>query len=378
MKKVVLLTNFIPPYRVPLYKALAERLDQFEVLISTPMEPNRPWPPYWEGLSVTVQRCLTLKRKWKHPAGFEEEIFVHIPWDTLLLLFRKRPDVVISAEMGFRTIMAVVYRIIKRESRLLVWATLSDRTEQGRGILRHIVRKWILKHADGVIVNGKAGERYIRTFNYPADRIFHVPYTTELQQFTQHERHPPSEARRRLLYVGQLVPRKGLLQFAKALKQWADQHPTMRIEFWLVGDGPLRKTLSSAAFQGDNLVVKILGNKDYNQLPDIYAKCDILVFPTMADEWGMVVNEAMGAGLPVLGSIYSQAVEELVEDGVTGWTFRPDNEEETSAAIGRAISTSSHDLIKMGQNARERILNLSPVRVAERILSAICAVYEDG
>ena len=53
-------------------------------------------------------------------------------------------------------------------------------------------------------------------------------------------------------------------------------------------------------------------------------KVGVLVFPTLADEWGLVVNEALAAGVPVLGSLYSQAVEELVRDGENGWTFRPD------------------------------------------------------
>ena len=60
-------------------------------------------------------------------------------------------------------------------------------------------------------------------------------------------------------------------------------------------------------------------------MAEVYAKASLFAFPTLADEWGVVVNEAMAAGLPVLGSIYSQAVEELVEDGVSGWVFRQMN-----------------------------------------------------
>ena len=63
----------------------------------------------------------------------------------------------------------------------------------------------------------------------------------------------------------------------------------------------------------------------HERMAEVYAKASLFAFPTLADEWGVVVNEAMAAGLPVLGSIYSQAVEELVEDGVSGWVFRPMN-----------------------------------------------------
>ncbi len=103
-KRVVLLTNFIAPYRLPLYQAIGDRVSEFQVLISTPMEPNRSWQPNWEGLNVTVQKNVTLQRSWRHPHGFSEDIYVHIPYDTLWLLHQKQPDIIISGEMGFRTV----------------------------------------------------------------------------------------------------------------------------------------------------------------------------------------------------------------------------------------------------------------------------------
>ena len=97
----------------------------------------------------------------------------------------------------------------------------------------------------------------------------------------------------------------------------------------------------------------------------------MLVLPTLADEWGVVVNEAMSAGLPVLGSVYSQAVEELVEDGHTGWTFAPDRPESLDAALTSALRTSSTDLARMGEAARQRAASLAPLHVAEAIAQAV-------
>lgn len=65
----------------------------------------------------------------------------------------------------------------------------------------------------------------------------------------------------------------------------------------------------------------------------------------------MVINEAMACGLPVLGSVYSQAVEELVTNDVNGWTFAPDRPEEVDAAIARAMMASDDELLAMGHNA---------------------------
>ena len=62
------------------------------------------------------------------------------------------------------------------------------------------------------------------------------------------------------------------------------------------------------------------------------------------DEWGVVVNEAMSAGLPVMGSIYSQAAVELVSDGANGWLFDPRSEQNVYATLDRALSTPTEEL----------------------------------
>jgi glycosyltransferase involved in cell wall biosynthesis len=103
----------------------------------------------------------------------------------------------------------------------------------------------------------------------------------------------------------------------------------------------------------------------------VYADAGILAFPTLADEWGLVVNEAMAAGLPVLGSLYGQSVEELVTDGETGWTFRPDHVDEFDAALGRALATPAAELDRMRAVARGRAARLTPEFVAGRICEGI-------
>ena len=84
----------------------------------------------------------------------------------------------------------------------------------------------------------------------------------------------------------------------------------------------------------------------------MYGSCDIFVFPTLADDWGVAVNEAMAASLPVLGSVYSQAVEELVRDGVNGWVSRPDDPAGMQRCLEGAMNTLPADLARMGARGR--------------------------
>jgi glycosyltransferase involved in cell wall biosynthesis len=106
-------------------------------------------------------------------------------------------------------------------------------------------------------------------------------------------------------------------------------------------------------------------------------QADIFVLPTFEDEWGVVVNEAMTAARPVLGSVYSQAVEELVVDGMTGWRFRPDCPSELDAVLTRVLDTPSEELLRIGAAARERALQLAPAIVADRIADIIRRVRRE-
>jgi glycosyltransferase involved in cell wall biosynthesis len=371
--KVAWLAVCIPPYTAPQFRALTARFDHFRVFLSVDMEPGRHWPVQWNGLDVDLQRTFTWRRTWRHPTGFAEPTYVHIPYDTLGLLKRYDPDVVISGELGWRTLQALAYRYWRRKSRLLIRATLSERTEQGRGRPREWLRRVLLRGADAVMVNGRSGADYVRRFNVPKKKIFVTPSTTDIGPFSSVALQRSGESSHRLIYFGQLIERKGLLPFMETLSQWAMDHSSSQVQFWIIGDGPLRSILTKIS-RPPNLDIRFLGNVAYEDLPALYAQGGILAFPTLADEWGMVVNEALAAGLPVLGSLYSQAVEELVVDGVNGWTFYADRTDEVLSALNRALTTPRVVLDKMRVAAREAVEQLTPEFVAERIIEAVRSV----
>jgi glycosyltransferase involved in cell wall biosynthesis len=368
--KTVLLTNFIPPYRLELFRSLQGLLNELRIFVSTRMEPGRPWPVDWKELNVTVQRSISWQRTWRHPQGFAESLCWHVPWDTIQLLRQHRPDVVISGELGARSILSSLYCWMNPGTRHIIWATVSEHTEQRRGLLRSLVRHSLLPRADAVLVNGKSGERYVRGFDVRKERIFVAPYTTDMSRLLSLPLSRDEQSRRRLLFVGQLVERKGLSPFLAALVRWGQAHPQQYAQLCMVGDGPLRTSLQSLSLP-DNVSVSWTGAVSYEDIATYYRQGGIFVFPTLADEWGLVTNEAMAAGLPVLGSVYSQAVEELIEDSRTGWRFIPDDPDDVDRALQRALSTASSALEEMGALARCRVRELTPELVAQKIQTAV-------
>jgi hypothetical protein len=368
---VVLLNSYIPPHALPVYVELSRRVRKFTVLLSTPMESHRHWKPDWGTLDVRLQRTLTIERPWKHRAGFRDKLNVHIPWNTLGLLRKLRPDVVLSAELGPRSLFSALYTMFTGTPLVLV-ATLSEHQELGRGWARYWLRRWLIRRARCIAVNGHSGARYLRRLGADPNRLFHVPYSAVPNYFDHLPLVRPSSQSHKLFYVGQLVERKGLVPFVEALARWAVKHPERTVEFEIAGSGPLEPVLRSLRLP-ENIQLRLLGERTFDELTGCYAKAGILVFPTLSDEWGLVVNEALAAGLPVLGSTYSQAVEELCIEGETGWRFRTTVAGEMDDAIDRALSTSADTLDTMRRAGHELVKKLTPAYAAEGFLTTIKA-----
>jgi len=367
--KIALLTNFLPPYRIKVLELLMGSVRGLRIFVSVQMESNRRWNANWGTLDVTVLRSLSWSSRAVHGDSFHEDRTIHFPYDTLFQLRSYRPNAIIAAEFGLRTIQAAMYKCFAPRTKLLVWATVSMVTEKHRGALRKMVRRLILEVADGVLVNGSSGAAYIEGLGFPAGRIYVVPQATDNEVFTGPSVRADDRVSK-LLYAGQLIDRKGLVQFHEQLSKWCRLHPDREISWTLIGTGPLRKTAESWK-RPPNYALILLDEVPYRELPAQYHKADIFTLPTLADEWGLVVNEAMIAGLPVLGSVYSQAVEDLVAEEQNGWRFRPDHSDEVFEAVSRALDCSRETWNVMRAKAIETVRSIDSRYMKDRILRAL-------
>lgn len=368
--KVVLLKNFLPPAEIPFFVELSQRVGELVILLSTPVESNRRWAPEWGQLDVRVQRTTTFGGTWRHRAGFTDKTHLHIPWNTLRLLRSLRPDVLVSSEFGARTAMCALHRSLHPSTALVLWAALSEHTETGRGWPRRALRHWLRKRVDHFAVNGPSGERYLANLGVPSSRMSRLHYTILPGLFDVNGVERPAPQSHHLLFVGQLVERKGVAAFLETLAQWCRNHPQRRVTFDIAGAGPEESRIRAVPLPR-NLCVEMLGYATYDDLPGWYGRSGILVYPTLADEWGLVVHEGMLTGLPVLGSMYSQAVETLVAEGKSGWVYRPGAQGELYAAIDRALSTPAQRLAAMRHEARAAVEHITPQWAADCLVRAL-------
>ncbi len=370
--RVVFLTHYIPLYQVRVLQSIAARVRDFQILLSTPIEPNRDFQPDWSGLNVTVQNSWTLRRRWRHPdGGFDDQLYVHVPYDTSARLRKLKPDVVMSLELGARSAGAALYCRRHPETKLVLCTYMSQRTEQGRGLIRRKLRQRLLGSADAVTFNGPSCKDYLNDFGVPQDRMFHLPYAADDRTVYQGPtERDEKDCRHRMLVVGQLSQRKGVDKLLKQVARYCRTNTTREIEIVFAGDGPLREELETIQTP-PNLKVNLLGNVPADELAVWMLRCGVLLAPTLADEWMLVVNEALHAGVPVIGSIHAQAVTTLVQDNVNGWSYDPMEDGSIDRSLDTYFDQSDQTLSEMRVVCRQSVASRSPAWAADGAIRAI-------
>ncbi len=369
---VVFLVNFVAPNLLDVFRELSKRVGRLTIVSSVAIEGNRDWKPETDGLEVVVQRTWTITRTAVHPSGYREPNYIHIPLDTFHQLRRIKPDVIISLELGARTFLSQLYRRMRSNVVHIAGVLASERSEAGRGLARVALRKGLLRVVDGVTYNGPSCRRYLLSLG--ADPLMMSPWDYAADRRKTYDGPLPDiEGGRdlhRILTVGQLTERKGIVQAAAALQHFASEHPDRKMQWNVVGNGPQREVLQSTEF-APNLKLNLIGHCDPEQLRVHYRDNDLLLFPTLGDEWGLVVDEAFASGLPVLGSIHSQAVETLITDNHNGYKFDPDNPMSFSMALNRWWTTNTVERAAMRSNARKTVVSRTAVRAASQLVDAI-------
>jgi glycosyltransferase involved in cell wall biosynthesis len=239
----------------------------------------------------------------------------------------------------------------------------------------------LLRAFDGYLSVGARNRAYLEHYKAPADRIFHVPHTVDTERFRAGHRveHEVRAALRRelgaeddgvrvILQVGRLVASKRNLDLIEAVG-----HLTKRSAArWVVacaGAGPLEAAIRERA---DKLGVELrmLGFVNQSELPRLYAAADLLALTSDAAEtWGLVVNEAMAAGLPAIVSQQCGCAADMIDEGLTGFSYSCGD----IVALSRALERG-RDLRALPEAqaalARKTLLH-SPKAAAEATLAAV-------
>lgn len=382
---VWLLTNAPSPYQSELLSAIADRNDlELEVRFLQEGSPA--------GRS-TARRYASRVVRSIVPRGFPVELHFH-PRAVWECATHPSDCYVLSGLYTSITFLACAVILTLRRKPWLVWFERSRPQSRGDAFwspkwmlsgpvrwLRNLVRGAVLRGAHRVICIGTAACDEYRECGVPDERLDMVPYCCDIDRYQAVDRESIAELRKQhdvaghtvFLFSGLMVERKGVDTVLAAFADVASKRP--EVALLLLGDGPSRDRYESMVPEAIRSRVHFTGHVPQGNLPAYFRAADVFVFPSRHDGWGVVINEACAASLPVVTTRQTGAARDLVDDGRTGFLIECDD---VHGLVQAMLHLTDHPEVRatFGRNARQLVEQFSPERGAERFQHAIAAACQ--
>jgi len=362
-RRVVIITEIISPYRVPLFNALAGQpgIDLHVIFLSE----NDPSLRQWEIYRKEIRFSYEVLRSWRKRVGRYNLL---INSGTTRALEKVNPEAVLCGGYNYFASWQALLWARTHHVPFVLWSESNVQDHRRGYLLTEFLKREFLDRCSGFVVPGRSAREYLQAHAIPEEKIFTAPNAVDNRLFAEiagRTRSAAADCRRRLalpnryfLFVGRLVAEKGVFDLLQA---YAILDEELRMEVGLVfaGDGPCRLALEERAQTVRNGMIKFAGFVQRNELAEYYALSDMLILPTSSDTWGLVVNEAMACGLPVLLSRVAGCAADLVSDDWNGRLVSPGD----IKSLARSMEDLGSDPVRcreMGVRSQQHIAQYSP------------------
>jgi glycosyltransferase involved in cell wall biosynthesis len=372
-RKTVILTEIIAPYRIPVFNALARRagLDLHVIFLAETDEALRRWRIYTEEIRFSYE----VLPSWRWCAGKRSLLVNRGLWSAFEAAC---PQTVLCGGYNYPASWESLWWARRRNVRFVLWTESNERDKRSGRAGVEWLKRYFVSSCDAFVVPGKSSFAYARTLGASEQVIFTAPnavdntfFATQAENTRAHATEFQEKLKlpsRFILFVGRLAPEKGVFDLLEA---YAKLESILRSEVGLVfaGDGVSREELAQQAKRISPGVVCFPGFAQREDLAGLYALAETLVLPTHSDPWGLVVNEAMACGLPIVVSSVAGCTADLVEDRWNGYVVPPRDSEKLSVAINSLVRQPELRR-QMGVRSLERIRNYSPEACADGLAAA--------
>lgn len=364
MKEKVVIISCVPaPYRIAFFNHLIDAYAEqysFEILYSAHGESNRHWvvDEKLRNTKFMKSKVIRIKKRF-------DDKYIHIPYNASDELNKSMPDVIVCSEYSLTSIQALRW-CKKHKKKFVSWTDGTLFSERNINLLQKMSRRYIINNADAYL--GSSTKSHEMQLAYGADerKCFISSLTVDIEQYAVTPRQRNGQ---RLLYVGRLVYGKGIDLLLQALT-YVDGSFILTI----VGEGDKQEELEKKVIEcGLQDKVLFVGELFGEELNEQYARNDIFILPTRQDCFGLVILEAMCAGLPVISSKYADGAYDLIENGGNGVIVDPYD----AKAFGECIQMLLFDKGKqqnMGVKSRQYAENFRFEKVAIGFIDAIESV----
>ena len=304
--------------------------------------------------------------------SLEQTKLIQIVGKLIKVLNQVEPELLAISGYFKPSMLAALFWCRLRNKPAILFSETTERDFQ-RAWWKEKIKRFIVKQFKSALVGGKPHKRYLVTLGMPEEAIF-VGYDIVGNDAFHPEniKNLPSPLNKPFfLTINRFVTKKNLPFIISSYAQYRQQAGADSWDLVLCGDGKLRPQIEQQiATLNLQQVVHLPGFLQQEEMLPYFAHASCFVHASTTEQWGLVVNEAMAAGLPVLVSSHCGCFEDLVVEGINGFGFDPENSQQLTNLMF-TISSKSFDRQKLGNAALKHIQNFAPERFAFGLMQAV-------
>ena len=289
-----------------------------------------------------------------------------------LLLNNINPDVI--AVVGYSQpgmLYTLLWGIWNRKPIILL--TDSKENDELRIWWKEKLKSLIIKQYKAALVAGETHKQYLTKLGMPSETIFLGYDVVDNQTFHPNNicHFPRPLKRPYFLAINRFVSKKNLPLLISTYAEYFQIRGYLAWDLVLSGDGELRPQIEQQINElGLQKFIHLPGFLQQEELLPYFAHASCFIHASTQEQWGLVVNEAMAAGLPVIVSNRCGCFEDLVIEGVNGFGFDPRNQQELTDLMLK-MSSGKVDLAVMGEASLKHIQKYSPDYFAQGLMKAL-------
>jgi glycosyltransferase involved in cell wall biosynthesis len=369
--KVVILHNIIAPYKTILFNELFRICDSLTVIYIAETEDIREWEidsdeelrfPYevmYKGSLNNVNKFKIMGKTWRY-------------------LNSLQPEVIVIG--GYRDIACWAGFLWARLNgkKVILWSSTNE-GDKPRRWYKERIKRLLVARCDAANVYGTKSRDYLIKLGMKKEKIFIEGNVTD-NNYYREETAKYKENKDELLkdlglpqhnfiYVGRFSPEKNLMFLLESFNELQSSFEN-NWGLLLVGNGPQRELIENTIAGKKIERVFLPGYKQREEIPLFLALSDVFVLPSVSETWGLAVNEAMAAGMPILVSNKCGCYPDIVRDGINGYSFDP-YDRGTLITTMRKMVENGDNLQEMAKASISIIKEYSPERAAQTIFKTI-------
>lgn len=359
-KPMLLALHRIGPYHHSRFAAVAGEL-QLHVLETRPKSIEYPW-----AFQPKVEYTIHQLRGHPHP---EADLPIGpLRHQLAELLETIQPQAIISvgwADCAYQQLLVLAHQ------RRIPVVLISDsrQRDEPRSAAKEWLKRQLLRGYSAALVAGQESRSYLTELGFPPAAIFH-PWDVVDNAFFQLSAAQAAPRQRSFLCVSRLVTKKNHQGLLEAYASYQQQGGCWGLQ--LVGSGPLEDPLrAQIAALPHPQRVQLLPFCQLEEVGRLYGQASAFVLASSTDQWGLVVNEAMAAGLPCLVSSACGCAVDLIEHSRTGWCFDPSSTQALTELMHTAERQPPDQRAAMVAAARQRLDAFTPQAFVQGLLAAV-------